>query len=146
MESNGPIRDYMKYWRIVRHYVREKWDIKNDDLEMLFFLYSEGRFTAGVFRDYEKVFNWDNRRMSRMIREGWIIVDDRYSRARGYKLYTLTLRSKRMISDIYKHLDGSKPIPETPEANPLFKKETSYRNRKIRQEVSKINAMLKGKS
>lgn len=148
METNGPIRDYLKYWGVVDYYIQKKYDITRQDLSMLFFLYSEVKFDNKIFNEYNMVFNWDMRRMRRLIQAGWIMEDDKFSRNRDHKVFCLTLKAKRMIGDIYKILDGSMPMPMNKESNPLFqsKEKTTSRARRVAREVVKINNMLKGKS
>lgn len=143
MESKGPLRDYLKYWRVIRILAKKKWQITESDLDMLLFLYSESLFDRSLFNDYEKVFSWDTRRLKRMIDNGWIMVDDRFSRVRSKKLYRLTNKANLMIKKIYAYLDGSEPIPTDVKKNPLFKKKKGYMERRLAREMLNINAQLK---
>ena len=43
--KSSPPNDYMKYWRIVRKLVKEKYGVGTEQLDFLFFLYSEEYFT-----------------------------------------------------------------------------------------------------
>lgn len=143
MESKGPIRDYLKYWRVIRLLAKRKWNVREEDLEMLFFLYSESVFDKTLFDDYGKIFSWDSRRLARLIKEGWISEDTRFSRSRSRKLYRLSNRAKYMIRNIYAYLDGSEPIPTDANKNPLFKRKRGYMERKLANEMLTINKSLK---
>ena len=45
--KNGRPRDYMKYWRVIRYFVKRKYGLNTEELDMLFFLYSEEYFNGG---------------------------------------------------------------------------------------------------
>jgi len=144
MNSQGPIKDYLKYYRVVRHYAKAKYKISQDDLEMLFYLYSEVLFNVTMFIDYEKTFTRDKRRLTRLMDNGWIIEQPGISRVRSKKIYALSIRAKNMIEALYSYLDGSKKLETDPKKNPLFRRKSSYRERKIGEEIIKLNRSLKG--
>ena len=57
-----PSTDYLKYWRVVRYYIRAKYKISTADLDILLFLYSEeylkkkhGMSETSVAETYEGV-------------------------------------------------------------------------------------------
>ena len=58
--------DFLKYWRVVRYYIKRKYNLTQADLDILLFLYSEGRFTRQVFKAYEGVVNWEPKRFKRL--------------------------------------------------------------------------------
>ena len=37
-DRKEPSRDYMKYWRVVKYWAKNKYDITTGELEMMFFL------------------------------------------------------------------------------------------------------------
>jgi hypothetical protein len=37
--------DYLKYWRVIRYYIKNKYGLTQADLDILLFLYSEQYFT-----------------------------------------------------------------------------------------------------
>ena len=67
-------RDYLKYFRLARYYVRSKYKLKLGDLEMLLYLYSEGYFSKQVFHEYKQIMSWEKNKLERFIEEGWISV------------------------------------------------------------------------
>ena len=51
--------DYLKYYRVIRHYFCAKYKITYPDLELLFFLYSEQYFSTKDFEQYNELFYWE---------------------------------------------------------------------------------------
>ena len=43
--------DYLKYWRVIRYYVKAKYNISTGELDMLLFLYSEDYFSKDKFKE-----------------------------------------------------------------------------------------------
>ena len=44
--------DYLKYWRVIRYWVKAKYGIGTPDIDMILFLYSEDYFNKTKFIDY----------------------------------------------------------------------------------------------
>jgi hypothetical protein len=108
--------DYLKYWKVIRYYVQAKYGIRSADLDMLLFLYSEKYFGKQQFNDFDKLLSWDINRFNRLLSDGWISV---FRKRQGNKktLYELSYKGKRMISSVYKKLNGEE-IPMSESANP----------------------------
>ena len=66
--------DYLKYWRIVKYYVKAKYGLKEGDLDLLLFLSSEGYFSRDKFTEFEKLLSWNKLRFYDLIATGWIEV------------------------------------------------------------------------
>jgi len=133
-----PSHDYLKYWRIIRYWVKAKYGLTTPDLEMLLFLYSEHLFKKTDFKEYEEIMSWDVNRFDRLLRDGWIHVW-RKRRGKERALYELTYKSKRIIDTIYKKLNGQ----EISERNPLFNKNVSYSDKVYRNAIKKLNEAIK---
>jgi len=106
-------QDYLKYWKVIRYYVQAKYGIKSADLDMLLFLYSEKYFGKQQFNDFDKLLSWDINRFNRLLSDGWISV---FRKRQGNKktLYELSYKGKRMISSVYKKLNGEEiPMSES---------------------------------
>lgn len=133
-----PSHDYLKYWRIIRYWVKATYNLTTPDLEMLLFLYSEHLFKKKDFKEYEEIMSWDVNRVDRLLRDGWIHV---WRKRRGSEtaLYELTYKSKRIIDTIYKKLNGQ----EISERNPLFNKNVSYSDKVYRNAIKKLNESIK---
>ena len=41
--------NYLKYWRVVRYYIKKKYNLTTAELEVLLFLKTEGRFSRDDF-------------------------------------------------------------------------------------------------
>jgi len=133
-----PSHDYLKYWRIIRYWVKAKYGLTTPDLEMLLFLYSEHLFKKTDFKEYEEIMSWDVNRFDRLLRDGWIHVWRKRS-GKERALYELTYKSKRIIDTIYKKLNGQ----EISERNPLFNKNVSYSDKVYRNAIKKLNEAIK---
>ena len=100
-----PTHDYLKYWRVIRYWVKAKYGLSTPDLEMLLFLYSEQMFNKTQFSKYEELMSWDIKRFGRLLKDDWIHV---WRKRKGNEttLYELTYKSKRIVTMIYKKLNG----------------------------------------
>ena len=59
-------QDYLKYWRVVRYFIKKKYNLTTSDLEMLLFLKSEGRFSKENFQEFNELLSWDKSRFERL--------------------------------------------------------------------------------
>lgn len=135
--------DYLKYWRVIRRYMKVKHNIGQAELEIILFLYSEGKFPASRFNEFNETINWEPDRLSRMINEGWV---ERFRRRDGKMagLYCITEKSRRIVLDIYRKLNGEE-IPMTAENNPLFMKNVPYTHKVYKNMVISMNQYLRKK-
>ena len=46
--------NYLKYWRVVRFWVKAKHNLNTPELEMMLFLYSEEYFNKTKFKEFEE--------------------------------------------------------------------------------------------
>ncbi len=133
--------DFLKHWRVVRFYAKRKYNLTQADLDILLFLYSEGRFTKEIFKSYSEIVSWDRKRFKRLMDEGWIITW-RKSHGRSFSLYELSHKAKTIISKMYRILLGEDEIPDSIKRNPLLRKDARYID-KVHKNV--INDMRKGR-
>ena len=49
--------DYLKYWRVVRYFIKAKYKLTQEDLDMLLFLYSEKYFDKSKFKEFNNLKN-----------------------------------------------------------------------------------------
>jgi hypothetical protein len=135
MKSN--FDDYLKYWRVIRQYVKARYELSQSDLDMLLFLYSEGYFGKDKFKEFAQLVSWDVQRFDRLLRDGWI--ENFRQRKQGVKgIYCLSFKAKRMIKSIYKKLSGEE-IPMTAENNPMFKKNVKFSDKVYRNMIMSMN-------
>ena len=133
--------DYLKYWKVIRYYVQAKYGIRSADLDMLLFLYSEKYFGKQQFNDFDKLLSWDINRFNRLLSDGWISV---FRKRQGNKktLYELSYKGKRMISSVYKKLNGEE-IPMSESANPMFAKNVSFSDKVYRNMIVRMNKYIR---
>ena len=129
--------NYLKYWRVIRYFIRGKYGITNADLEMLIFLYDEPYFTKAKFSEFDKVFSWDKDRFERLRRNGWVEKVSVESKSR-LGVYNLTYKAKRVIGYMYALIDG-KEFPTDDQKNPSFKRNVKYTDKVYRNAMMEIN-------
>lgn len=139
MKSERP--DYLKYWRIIRQFYKVKFGLTQCDLDMLLFLNTEGYFTKDTFIEFDELLAWDNKRFDRLKRDGWIHVFR--PRLKNKKaIYEITPKTKRLITEIYKKLNGEE-IAMSPGSNPMFMKKVSYTDKVYRNMIKTMNKSIK---
>ena len=133
--------DYLKYWRIIRQYIKVKYHLTQSDLDVILFLNSEDYFSKDKFEEFDKILSWDENRFNKLLRDGWIeVFRKRKGKTKG--LYNLSYKSKRVISSIYKKLNGEE-MPTSPSQNPMFLKNVSYSDRRYRNAIIKMNEFIR---
>ena len=98
-------------------------------------------FTKTKFKRFEQIMSWDVNRFDRLLRDGWIHVW-RKRQGKQATLYELTYKSKRIITDIYKKLNGEE-VAESAHSNPLFRDDASYMDKVYRQSIIEMNNFIK---
>lgn len=136
-----PTHDYLKYWRVIRYYFKAKYGLTTADLDMLLFLNSEAYFTKDKFGQMDECLGWDKDRMNRLIRDKWIQLFRRATPERA-ALYEMTYQSKRMLTSLYKKLNGE-DIPTSVSQNPMMLKNVSYNDKVYRNMIKEINKFTK---
>jgi len=101
----------LKYYRTVAYFIKRQYSLSQADLDMLIFIYDIPLFTRTKFNEFKKMVPWDVNRFERLKREGWIIV---YRKAgiNKHALYRISQKGRRMITEMYKRLEGRMPFPE----------------------------------
>ena len=133
--------DYLKYWRVVKYYVKAKYGLTQAELEMLLFLKSEGYFDKDKFKEFDALISWNVNRFDKLRRDGWIEVFRRRDGKRK-ALYQLSMKSKRVIDLVYKKLNGEE-LPMSESHNPMFKKDVSYSSKVYRNFIKQMNAFIR---
>ena len=133
--------DYLKYWRVIRYWVKAKYNIGTPELEMLLFLYSEQMFTKSRFQEFETIMSWDTKRFNNLLRDGWLQVFRRRS-GKNATLYELSYKGKSLIRTVYRKLNGEE-IGESPNINPLFRLDASYMDKMQRKMIKEMNEFIK---
>ena len=133
--------DYLKYWRIIRYFIKIKYGITTGELDMLLFLYSEKYFGKEKFKEFDELLSWNVNRFDQLLKKGWIEVF-RKRVGKHKTLYTLSFKANKMIDSIYKKLNGQE-IPESPTSNPMFKSNVSYTDKVYRNMIKEMNKFIR---
>jgi len=131
------VNDCLKYWRVIRYFIKSKYELTTSDLDMLLFLYSEDIFSKEKFDEFDSLLSWNEDRFDRLLRDGWIEVF-RKRRKKHKSLYGLTFKSQRVISSVYKKLSGEE-IPTSLNNNPIFVKNVKYSDKAYRKMILEMN-------
>jgi len=132
--------NYLKYWRVIRYYIKMKYKLNTGDLDMLLFLYSEDYFSKDKFKEFDKLLSWNVTRFDRLLRDGWIEVF-RKRVGKNKALYELSYKGKRVVNSIYKKLNGDE-IPSS-EHNPIFHRNVSYTDKVYKNFIKEMNKSIK---
>ena len=133
--------DYLKYWRVVRQFVKIKYNLSQADLDVILFLYSEKYFGRDKFKEFNEILSWDRKRFSRLVSEGWI---ESFRKKENNKkaLYQLSFKASRMVDMIYKKLNGEE-ISMNDTVNPMFKRNVSYADKVYRNMIKEMNKVTR---
>ncbi len=135
------MHNYLKYWKVVKQFVKTKYGISTSDLEMLLFLRSEKYFSKEDFDEFNQLFHWEKNRFERLKQEGWVDVFRKKTGNRRV-LYQLSYKAQRMLTSVYKKLEGEE-IPESKSSNPQFLADVSYTNKVHRNYIKKLNQSIR---
>lgn len=136
-----PPNDYLKFWRVIRYYMKAKHGLSQADLDIILFLYSEGYFGQEQFDGFAELVSWEVGRFKRLQKDGWI-EHFRKRRGKNRALYQLSFKATRVVLDIYRKLNGEE-IPTSISANPMFLKNVSYNDKVYRNMILEMNAYNK---
>lgn len=133
--------DYLKYWRVVRQFIKVKHNLTQSDLDILLFLKSEEYFSRDKFNEFDNLISWEKLRFKRLKKDGWIEI---FRKRMGQRkaLYQLSNRGKRVTTSIYKYLNGQE-IPSSSDGNPMFLKNVSYTDKVYRNFIIEMNQTIK---
>lgn len=141
MKSNHD--NYLKYWRVIRQFVKVKYNLTQSDLDILFFLYSEKYFDRDKFEEFDNLLGWDKNRFHRLIHSGWIEVFRSPMTPGGRKaMYKMSSKSNAMIKSVYNKLSGEE-IPVSQSQNKMFARNVSYTDKVYRNMIKEMNATIK---
>ena len=137
--------DYLKYWRVIRYFIKAKYKLTTADLDMLLFLKSEPKFSKDKFDEFNELLSWDKNRFEKLKQEGWIEVFRLGNKAGQRRaLYQLSYKAQRMLTSLYKKLSGEE-IPTSQSSNPIFAKNVSYTDKVYRNFILDLNAYVRDK-
>ena len=132
--------DYLKYWRVIRYFIKAKYGLNQADLDMLLFLNSEDIFSRDKFKEFDNILAWDVSRFERLRKDAWIEVF-RNRMGKRKALYQLSYKTQRVITSIYKKLNGEEI--STSGNNPMFARNVSYSDKIYRNMIIEMNKFIK---
>ena len=101
-----------KYYRLVRKWACKTYDIKDADLELLFYLDCKKHFTRNDFIEGVYTYSWDKARWERLRTNGWIDVWSQRNRTtKKLTVYTTSFKCKNLINRIYRILLAEEDLP-----------------------------------
>jgi hypothetical protein len=108
--------DYMKYFRVIRMWVKKNYNLNIYNFECLLFLYSEHIFSRKTFEKYYGTTGFEQSTLDLMIKQGWI-VEFRKAYKTTAPLYELSAKAKMLIGRVYRFLNFEERITDylTPE-------------------------------
>jgi DNA-binding MarR family transcriptional regulator len=128
------MENILKYWKVVREWMKAKHNLSQSDLDMLLFLYDEGTFRQCDIVKFEKLLSWDRKRQKRLMDSGWIALLVERTPKRN-TTYRLTLKGKRALTEMYKRLYGE----VFDESNPLYRNDAGYQAKRYRRFIENLN-------
>jgi hypothetical protein len=133
--------DYLKYWRVIRYFIKAKYGLSQAELDVILFLKSEGYFDKAKFEEFNELLSWNENRFDKLLRDGWIeVFRKRCGPTRA--IYVLSYKAKRVCTSIYKKLNGEE-IPTSLSANPMFAKNVKYTDKVYRNFIKEMNASIR---
>ena len=101
-----------KYYRLVRKWACKTYDVKDADLELLFYLDCKKHFTRNDFIEGVYTYSWDKARWERLRSDGWIDVWSQRNRTtKKFTVYTTSFKCKNLINRIYRILLAEEDLP-----------------------------------
>jgi len=139
--TTPPVNDYLKYWRVIRYFIKEKYNLSLSQLEMLLFLYSEDVFSTEKFAEFNQLMSWDKKRFYKLKKQGWIELF-RPKTSRKKPLYQLSYKAQRVVNSVYKKLSGEE-IPTSPGISPMFARNVKYSDKVYKNMIFTMNRFIK---
>lgn len=127
---NNDNRDYMKYWKVVRAYILQKYELTTPDLDLLLYLYSEGKFKRKDFDRIGKLVSFTAGSIAAMKKKGLIVTYR--SPYKGYNtVFDLSRKGKLAVNKLYNLLEGKEIMSMSPTLNKYMKKDASGSDKKM---------------
>ena len=134
--------DYLKYWHIVRRWAMVAHKLTGPELDLLLFLRSERYFTKKQYRRSEFALKWNKKRFHSLVDRGWI-QEFRPNMNGVAARYQVSIKGLRMISKLYKVLDGKEEISEFSVKNPIFREDACFTDRMYQQQIRDMNNAIR---
>lgn len=100
----------LKYWKIVKYWIKQTHQLTEDDLDALLFIYEMKPFTKSEFGSYDNVFVFQTPKINRLLQKGLLVVFREKTRREAAK-YVISERGNKICKDVYSILAGKKRVP-----------------------------------
>ena len=137
----GDIRDLniLKHYRIIRKWACKNNNLTDADLEVLIYLDCMDLFSKYDFEQGVYSYSWDNRRWSRLLKDGWIVVWRHRNRTtQKYNIYKVSFKCKQLIMRMYRIMLGEDDIPTSARRNKLIAGDT-YTDKVMTKAIYNVN-------
>ena len=135
-------RNYLKYYRVIKQFMKIKHKIREDQLDILMFLYSEETCDRARLLEFETILIWDKMRISNLLIDGWITTVKASNKNNSVrKLYKLSVKGQNLVEKFYDYLEGAE-IPMTSTLNPEYRRNVSYTEKVYRNMIKKMNEQI----
>ena len=151
-------KKYLQYHRIIQGFMKYRYDLTVGELNFLTYLYHEGIFNKAQLNSYNAFLTWDEHRLRRMIKDGWIIVISKFSvsderrrdQAAGkkvgkkglyYKAYSVSQKGKLMVANYYAMCEGDINMKKMGFVSQKSLEEHPYASRSYQHAIRKMFAL-----
>lgn len=129
----------LKHYRIIRKWACKNNNLTDADLEVLIYLDCMDLFSKYDFEQGVYSYSWDNRRWSRLLKNGWITVWRHRNRTtQKYNIYKVSFKCKQLIMRIYRIMLGEDDIPTSARRNKLIAGDT-YTDKVMTKAIYNVN-------
>jgi hypothetical protein len=134
--------EYLKYWKVVKMWMRITHDLTEAELDLLLFLHGEKYFCRRDYEQYNDLFTWDKRRFDKLVKKGWI---ERMHRGGKYNksMHCITDKTRLVFNRMYRVLSMKELIPETRHNNPAFKSDARFIDKMQQKNIVKMNEEIR---
>ena len=135
----------MLHYRVVKKWASDMNKITSTDFEYLMVLFQLRKFTVQEFSNVSYLHMWDNKRMQRFVKDGWIEVfrQSRGGRNPSKKIYKATRKLDHMMLNCYRILLGKQEIPIS-YRNPYYEAE-GYTAKVANQAIDLANREIRNR-
>jgi len=129
----------LKHYRIIRKWACKNNNLTDADLEVLIYLDCMDLFSKYDFEQGVYSYSWDNRRWSRLLKDGWIVVWRHRNRTtQKYNIYKVSFKCKQLIMRMYRIMLGEDDIPTSARRNKLIAGDT-YTDKVMTKAIYNVN-------
>ena len=131
-------KDFLKYIKVVRAWVRHKHGLSLEDFELLCYLYSEHVFDANQFDKYCQIFGFTQNRRKDLMDKG-LVVYFRKPEPGKRAIFELSFKAKSIMKQVYEMLQGERPIPKLSDIKPVNNKPHHFAKRQYDRVIDRLN-------